>query len=200
MSDTSLKGRDEESEFKSPFSNCTLFVAKLLPALPFRVIKDSGDRIVLDYSAVDRSVAWVNPFLEVAYTNFIAWLRSLTVLSLHFFCVSFFRVLSHAELSIKHLFTQPQCSPQSDRNEFSTRYFLTYHDGQLHLLNGQHRPPLSFRIFRGYGTSKRLIFLYIALPSSSWNELLIRYDQTQFYFLLNYIRQRRIPLHHDLIN
>jgi len=46
--------KDRESEFKSPFSNCPLFVAKLLP---FRVIKDSGDRIVLDHSAVDRSAA-----------------------------------------------------------------------------------------------------------------------------------------------
>ena len=160
-----------------------------MPALPFRMIKDSGDRIVLDYSAVDRSVAWVNPFLEVAYTNFIAWLRSLTILSLHFFRVPFFRVFSHAELSIKHPFTQPQYSPQPGRSEFSARYFLAYHDGQLHLLNGQHRPPLSFCIFRGYGSLKWLIFLYITLPSSSWNELLIRYDQTRFYFLLNYIHQ-----------
>lgn len=55
-------GKDGESGFKSPFSNCPLFVAKLLPALPFRVIKDSEDRIVLDYSAVDRSAAWVTPF------------------------------------------------------------------------------------------------------------------------------------------
>lgn len=87
MNNVSLtKGKIGKSEFKSPFfSNCSLFMAKLLPALPFRVIKDSGDRIVLEYSAVDRSAAWVTPFLEVAHTNFIAWLRSLTVLLVAFF-------------------------------------------------------------------------------------------------------------------
>lgn len=84
MNDVLLK-EIGKSEFKSPFSNCSLFVAKLLPTLPFRVIKDSGDRIVLEYSAVDRSAAWVTPFLEVAHTNFIAWLRSLTVLLVAFF-------------------------------------------------------------------------------------------------------------------
>lgn len=104
------KKRVGKFEFKSPLSNCSLFVAKLLPTLPFRVIKDSGDRIVLEYSAVDRSAAWVTPFLEVAHTNFIAWLRSFTVLLVAFFFsrAPRFKIRSHAELSINHSVTQPQ--------------------------------------------------------------------------------------------
>jgi len=50
----SLLGDDPQGLpwFKSLFSDCLLVAAELLPALPFRAIKNSGDRVILDCATV----------------------------------------------------------------------------------------------------------------------------------------------------